>query len=76
MSFSCLCTAPFSTPLAHLSNLFQAGSVSFAAIGPAVNHTLEVLKTVRTEEATKCIQRDLSMDGRLSVCDLFSPLVH
>ena len=61
-------------PLAHLSKVFQAGSVSFAAIGPAINYTLEALKTVRTEEATKC--KDLCTDGRLSVCDLSSPSAH
>lgn len=50
----------FVPPLAHLSNLFQAGSVSFAAIGPAVNYTLEVLKTLSEQKKPQsAIQRDL-----------------
>ena len=37
-------------PLAHLSKSFQAGSVTFAAIGPATNYTLEALKTVSEQK--------------------------
>ena len=63
--------------LAHLSKVFQAGSVSFAAIGPAINYTLEALETVSKEKRPlSALQKDLCMDGRLSVCDLSSPLAH
>ena len=36
-------------PLAHLSKVFQAGSVSFSAIGPAINYTLEALNPLWTK---------------------------
>ena len=63
--------------LAHLSKVFQAGSVSFAAIGPAINYTLEALETVSKEKRPlSALQKDLCTDGRLSVCDLSSPLAH
>lgn len=63
--------------LAHLSKVFQAGSVSFAAIGPAINYTLEALENVSKEKRPlSALQKDLCTDGRLSVCDLSSPLAH
>lgn len=64
-------------PLAHLSKVFQAGSVSFAAIGPAINYTFEALKNVSEQKSPlSALQKDLCTDGRLSVCDLSSPLAH
>lgn len=64
-------------PLAHLSKVFQAGSVSFSAIGPAINYTLEALKTVSEQKRPlSALQKDLCTDGRLSVCDLSSPSAH
>ena len=62
--------------LAHLSKVFQAGSVSFAAIGPAINYTLEALETVSKEKRPlSALQKDLCTDGRLSVCDKFVSVV-
>ena len=61
-------------PLTHLIKVFQAGYVSFAAIGPAINYTLEALKTVSKEK--RPLQKDLCTDDRLSACDLSSPSAH
>ena len=64
-------------PLTHLIKVFQAGYVSFAAIGPAINYTLEALKTVSKEKRPlSSLQKDLCTDDRLSVCDLSSPSAH
>ena len=38
-------------PLAHLSKVFQAGSVSFSAIGPAINYTLETLRLCQNRKS-------------------------
>ena len=57
--------------------VFQAGYVSFAAISPAINYTLEALKTVSKEKRPlSSLQKDLCTDDRLSVCDLSSPSAH
>ena len=62
--------------LAHLSKVFQAGSVSFAAIGPAIN-TWGAWDRFKREEAkwATALQKDLCTDGRLSVCDKFVSVV-
>ena len=64
-------------PLAYLGKVFQAGSVSFSAIGPAIYYTLEALKTVSEQKRPlSALQKDLCTDDKLSVCDLYSPSAH
>lgn len=51
--------------------------MSFSAIGPAINYTLEALKTVSEQKKPLSeLQKDLFTDGRLSVCDVSSSSAH
>ena len=62
--------------LANLSKVFQVSSVSFAAIGPTINYTLKVLRTVSEQKPLSAFQKHLCTDGRLSVYVLSSPSAH
>ena len=57
--------------LFHLSKAFQAGCVSFAAMGPALRYTLDELKLVSEEKnPLNELKKDLAVGARLSNCDL------
>lgn len=57
--------------LAHLSRAFQKGNVSFAAITPAIQYTVDTLQDVAlTNKPLESLKQDLGQGGRLSNCDL------
>ena len=57
--------------LSDLSKAFQKGAVSFAAVSPAVDYTLDELDNVaKNFSFISDLKNDLKKDGRLSRCDL------
>jgi hypothetical protein len=57
--------------LSNLSKAFQKGAVSFAAVSPIVDYTLDELNNVANNFSfISDLRNDLKEDGRLSRCDL------
>ena len=57
--------------LSNLSKAFQKGAVSFAAVSPAVDYTLDELDSLANNFSfISDLKNDLKEDGRLSRCDL------
>ena len=56
--------------LSDLSKAFQKGAVSFAAVSPAVDYTLDELDVAKNFSFISDLKNDLKKDGRLSRCDL------
>ena len=57
--------------LSNLSKAFQKGAVSFAAVSPAVDYTLDELDSLANNFSfISDLKNDLKEDGKLSRCDL------
>ena len=57
--------------LSDLNKAFQKGAVSFAAVSPAVDYTLDELDNMaKNFSFISDLKNDLKKDGRLSRCDL------
>ena len=57
--------------LSNLSKAFQKGAVSFAAVSPAVDYTLNELDNVANNFSfISDLKNDLKKDGRVSRCNL------
>ena len=58
--------------LSHLSKAFQRGTVSFSAIQPAIDYTIDQLTEIAAEKKPlRKLQKDLGEGGRLITTEIF-----